>query len=259
MRRLPVCAALLALGAASASAQSADSASPYPASFGLSIGGNLGSYSVRDEFISHEKYSGTLPGLIVEWSDVGASGGNRFTFEYESAPAIKNHNVSTSILEFAMGIDWIYPVGEFSLFSKPVFASLGPSSEFYIHFRSQNLSTGGPAIFRTYSFASLFSVGASASFVCPVSAEFIADASIGTSLAGLGGRLVNPDDSQKSMFEFLTLVAGLRCKTDVGLRYMMLSNLSVRLGYRLEIVRIDAWDYFISGSDIAALSVRYGF
>ena len=254
-----LCAALLGLSAAPAPAQTADTALPYPASFGLSVQGNLGSYAVRDEFISHEKYSGALPGLIVEWSDVGASGGNRFTLEYASAPAIKNYNVSAAILEFALGIDWIYPVGRFSLFSRPVFASLGPSSEFYIHFRSQNLSTGGLAIFRTYSFASLFTVGVNASFVSPVSADFIADASFGASVAGLGGRLVNPDDSQSSMFEFLTLVAGLRCKTDIGLRYMVFSNLSVRLGYRLEIVRIDAWDYFISGSDIAALSVRYGF
>ena len=259
MRRPPLCAALLVLASAAARAQVPDSLSHFPSSFGLSVQGDLGSYAVRDEFISHEKYTGTLPGLIIEWSDIGASGGNRFTFEYASAPSIRNHNVSTGILELALGIDWTYPVGRFSLFSREVFASLGPSAEFFIHFRNQNLSTGGLAIFRTYSFASLFSVGMNASLVCPVSPDWIADASLGTTVAGLGGRLVNPDDSQKSMFEFLTLVSGLRCTADIGLRYALFSNLSVRLGYRLEIVRIDAWEYFISGSDIAALSVRYGF
>ena len=259
MIRQSLCAAVLGFGAVIASAQIRDSVPTTPPSFGLSVQGNLGSYAVRDEFISHEKYTGTLPGLIVEWSDFGGPGGNRFTFEYNYAPAIKNNNVSTEILEFALGIDWLYPVGRFSLFSRNVSAFLGPSAEFFIHFRTQNLSTGGLAIFRTYAFASLFSVGANTSFICPVSEDFIADASIGTSVVSLGGRLVNPDDSQASMFQFVTLISGLRCRTDIGLRYLVASNLSVRLGYRLEIVRLDAWDYFISASDIAALSVRYGF
>jgi hypothetical protein len=74
-----------------------------------------------------------------------------------------------------------------------------------------------------------------------------------------GGRFVNPENSDASFFKLLTLFSGLRFKTDVSLRYAFSSNFSVRLAYRIEVTRIDAWDYFISGSHMGVLSMHYGF
>ena len=121
------------------------------------------------------------------------------------------------------------------------------------------MATGGSAITRAYSLAMLLSAGATLEFVCPINKTLLADASLGTNVFSFGGRFVNPDNSDASFFKLLTLFSGLRFKSDVGLLYVLSSNFSVRLAYRFELTRVDAWDYFISGSDMGVLSVHYGF
>jgi hypothetical protein len=227
--------------------------------FGLSLQAGLGSYSIRDEFVSREKYSGALPVYLCTWTDATPSRASRISLEYRSSSTIKNYNVSASITEFSFGLDYLYPVGKFSILSKDVIAYLGPSPELFIHFRSQNIANGGSAITRAYSAAMLFSAGGALDLACPISNDLLADASIATNVLSFGGRFVNPENSNESFLKLLTLFSGIRLKSDIGLRYALSSHFSVRLAYRVEIARIDAWDYFVSGSDMGVLSVHYGF
>lgn len=227
--------------------------------FGLSLQAGLGSYAIRDEFISHEKYSGSLPVYLCMWTDATPRRASRISLEYRAGSEIKNYNVSTSITEFTFGLDYLYPIGKFSLLSKDVFAYLGPSPELFIHFRSQNIASGGSAITRAYSFALLFSAGGTLELACPINETLLADVSLMTNVLSFGGRSVNPQNSEEPFLKLLTLFSGLRFKTDIGFRYALSSDFFVRLAYRLEVTRIDAWNYFISGSDMGVLSVHYGF
>jgi hypothetical protein len=226
---------------------------------GLTMQAGFGSYVIRDEFISHETYSGTLPMYMFTWTDCTPSCASQVTLEYQAGSRIKNFSVSASITEFTFGMDYLYPIGKLSFLSKDVFAYLGPSPDLFFHYRSQNLANGGTAITRAYSVAMLLSAGATLDLVCPIKENILADISLGTNVLSFGGKFVNPDNSDESFFKLLTFFSGLRVKSDIGLRYAASSNLSVRLGYRFELTRIDAWDYFISGSDMGVLSIYYGF
>lgn len=239
--------------------QTGDSSSQSVFHRGLSLQAGPGWYSIRDEFISHQNYSGAMPVYLLTWTDVTDKRASNITLEYRAASAIRNYNVSASIVEFSFDINYLYPVGRFSLLSKDVVAYLGPSPEFFIHFRSQNIANGGSAIFRAYSAAMLFSAGATLALACPIANELTADASFETNVLSLGARFVNPDNSSEPFLKLLTPFSGWRSKTDIGIRYQLSSNISARLAYRVEIARINAWDYFISGSDMGVLSVFYGF
>jgi len=135
---------------------------------GISFEGGPGSFAVRDEFISRERYSGPLPLYSLTWTDVTAARANRIMLEYRTGAHVMNYNVSATITEFTFGLHYLYPIGRIPLFSKQVHAYLGPSPELFFHFRSQNLAGGGNAIFRAYSVAFLLSAGATASFFCPL-------------------------------------------------------------------------------------------
>ncbi len=240
-------------------AQSIDSSSTSILPIGLTIQSGLGSYSICDEFISREKYSGTLPIYMLMWTDATPRRASKITFEYRSGSEIKNYNVSATITEFTFGLEYLYPIGRFSLLSNDVFAYLGPSPDLFFHFRSQNIANGGSAITRAYSVAMLLSAGATLELACPINNGLLAGISLGTNVFSFGGRFVNPENSDATFFKLLTLFSGLRFKSDVGLRYALTSNFSVRLSYRFELTRVDAWDYFISGSDMGVLSLNYGF
>ena len=226
---------------------------------GLSFQVGLGSYAIRDEFISREKYSGALPVYLCTWTDATPSRASQISLEYRSSSTIKNYNVSASIIEFSFGLDYLYSIGKFSILSKDVAAYLGPSPELFLHFRTQNIASGGSAMTRAYSAAMLFSAGGTLDLACLLSDDLSADASFATNILSFGGRFVNPENSSESFLKLLTPFSGIRFKSDIGLRYALSSRFSVRLAYRVEIARINAWDYFISGSDMGVLSVHYGF
>ena len=61
---------------------------------GISVGYGQGLYSVKDEYISKEKYSGTLPYFNIEWVRFHNKNGYRLEFEYRKSTNITNNNMS---------------------------------------------------------------------------------------------------------------------------------------------------------------------
>ena len=239
--------------------QSGDSTGSFMPFKGLSVQAGLGSYALRDEFISGEKYSGPLPVYILTWTDGAPARTSQMVFELRAGSGIKNHNVSASITEIAFTFDFRYPIGTFTLLSHDVSAYLGPSPDFFVHFRSQNIAKGGYAITRAYSLAMLGSAGVTLTLQSSLNENLLADASFESNLLSIGGRFVNPDDSDEPFVKLLTPFSGLRFKSEIGLRYQLSSRLHMKLSYLFELTRITAWDYFISGSDIGILALHYRF
>jgi len=259
MKRLMLMILALSMARSNLLGQEGDSTISTLLSKGLTFRAGIGSYALRDEFISRETYSGALPVYMLTWTDGAPARISQMSFELRAGSAIRNHNISASITEFAFSFDYLYPVGKFTFLSHDVSVYLGPSPDFFVHFRSQNIAKGGSAITRAYSVAMLFSAGAILTFLSPLNESLLADATFESNVLSFGGRIVNPDDSDESFVKPLTPFSGLRFKSDAGLRYEVSSRLHVRLSYRFELSRIDAWDYFISGSDMGVLSLHYRF
>ena len=91
-------------------------ATEFPSGIFISYG--LGSYSVKDEYISKEKYSGTLPYFNVEWVRFHEKHAYCLEFEYRSSSEISNNNISAKVEQFTFNQDFIYSIGSFSIFSK---------------------------------------------------------------------------------------------------------------------------------------------
>lgn len=93
---------------------------------GVTIDYGLGHFSVRDEYNSKEKYSGTLPYFAASWPRFHNKYGFRQKLEFRGSSAIKNYNISTDIIQFSLHRDYLYPVGKFTILSKDIFSYLGP-------------------------------------------------------------------------------------------------------------------------------------
>ena len=55
-----------------------------------------GHCTVRDEYISKEKYSGVLPYFAASWSRFHNKYGFRQELEYRGSSEVKNYNISTT-------------------------------------------------------------------------------------------------------------------------------------------------------------------
>ena len=225
---------------------------------GISVEYGQGLYSVKDEYISKEKYSGTIPHIGVKWTKFHGNYGYILNLDFQNSSRIKNNNVSSDIYQFALNQGFLYPFPKYSLFSKDLYSYLGPSTDLYFFYNKQNIAISG--FDYASSFAILFSLGINSEFIIPLQNNFSIEGSLGFSVLSLGFRMVNDEDNNdESPAKLLTLFSGTNGSLKLGMRYYLLDNISLKLAYRFHLTRISSWTPLLSASDDLILSFTYGF
>ncbi len=224
---------------------------------GISVEYGLGKYSVRDEYISKEKYSGTLPSFKANWSRFHNKYGYFLSLEYGSSSKIKNYNVSTDIYHFALNQGFLYPLPRMSLFATDAYAFLGPSTELYFFYNKQNIAVSG--FDYAQSFAALLSIGLNSELILPIQQNLQAEGSLCLSMLSLGFRMVDSEEEDISPVKLLTLLSGTNVSFRLGIRYNLIDNFSLKLAYKLHLTRISSWDPLLSASDNLIVTVAYEF
>lgn len=227
---------------------------------GISIKYGVGSYSVRDEFLSVEKYSGAMPFFSVDWTRFRDNSGFRILFSTHNSSEIKNKNMTADVVNFSLAWDYFSQINTFQLFSQDCYLFAGPSAEMYIYSNDQNYATDG--IFFDMSFVSLISIGLNTGLYLPITNKFSIESSIRTNIFSLGIRmpLVNEVDgaeNDKSRFKLLTLFKAINSSFDLGVRYYLFNNLSMKAAYRFQYTNISVWEKLVSASDHLLLSFTY--
>ena len=224
---------------------------------GISVEYGLGNYSVRDEYVSKEKYSGTLPSFKANRSRFHNKYGYYLGLEYRNSSKIKNYNVSTDIYQFSLNQGFLYPLPKMSLFTRDVYAFLGPSTELYFFYNKQNIAVSG--FDYAQSFAALFSVGLNSEIIFPIRKDLQAESSLCLSILSLGFRMVDSEEEDVSPVKLLTLLSGTNASFRLGIRYNLIANFSLKLAYKLHLTRISSWDPLLSASDNLIVTMAYKF
>jgi len=227
----------------------------FPAGAALSWG--LGPVSIHDEYISKETYSGSLPSLYLQWARFHERNGYRIGVDLATSSDVRNHDVSTTITEFALDMDFLYPVGSVSLGSRRAFFFLGPSSGISVLVNDQEIASHGMEV--ALSFAGLFSLGVAGDAVVPLTSRLNAVGSFRTALASAGLRMVDlMDDDGESPLKLLGPFSATRAVASLGLLYRTLDWVSLGVGYQARLFRVTPWDPLVSTRDHLTLSVALG-
>ena len=224
---------------------------------GISIEYGIGSYSVKDEYISKEKYSGTLPYYSFGWARKHNKYVYRLEMAYRNSNNINNYNVSTNINQLTLNQGFLYPLKKMTLFKNDLFIWLGPSTEFFFYYSKPNIAVSG--FDYAQSFAGLFALGFNADVICPLKRNFQLESSLNLTALSLGFRMVDSEEDNQSPVKPLTLFSGLNSSFDLGARYYLFNRLSVKLAYKFELTRISAWDPLLSASDNLIIGLTYKF
>ena len=94
---------------------------------GITVSYGIGSYSLIDEYISGERYSGGLPLLSINWARLHDRYTYQLELEYRGSQGIENYNVSTGITQFTLNQGFLYPLKKSSLFRKDLYDLIMPS------------------------------------------------------------------------------------------------------------------------------------
>lgn len=225
---------------------------------GLSINGGVSFLAVKDEYISLEKYSATVPYFAISWSRLHETYGYRLQLEYESTSSLKNYNVSARVVQFSLNLDFLYPLGTARIFSKNVSFFLGPSSELFGYVRSQNISPY--SISNANSFLELVSGGIRAEAYYPLLSGVQITTFLQTSILSVGVKQISaPDGGNETATNILTPFSGLHSDLSINIAYNLTNSFSATSGYRFDVVNVNAWDLFTSAEDMFIASVSYNF
>ena len=225
---------------------------------GILIDYGIGNYSVKDEYISEEKYSGTLPYYNVEWVRFRNNNGYRLQFEYRKSTNIKNNNISAEVQQFSFNQDFIYPVGSFLLFSKRSYAFLGPSLQYYYYDINYNFVRPGTFIIPK-SFGNQGSLGINATLIVQVNKKLFFESFARSNLLSITGKLIDEAAYRDASPTLLTIFSATKFDFDLSIRYYLIKKISFSLGYKFDLSRINKWDPYIAASDNLIMSLHYKF
>lgn len=226
---------------------------------GISTRSGIRYTAIIDEFISQEKYSGTSPFFIIDWSKDHETYKFNLSFDILSSAKVKNYSMSAQITELAFNLSYLYPISDINIYDKKFQFFFGPMPEFYLHYRRENIAGGGSAMLDTYSFGLLISLGPRLNALLPLNESFLLEGNICSNLIGLGGKFVDPKDKKISMIKLQTIFSSQRVSFDAVVKYKLLNYLSASAGYKFYLTRMNSWDYFICANDNFIISLTYLF
>lgn len=225
--------------------------------FGIFFACGLGSYSVKDEYISNEKYSGSFPYFSAGWVKTHHKYVYRLEIEYRNSNEIRNNNVSTEITRFAQNQGFLYPLKKKSFLNNDLYIWLGPSTDFYFFYNVPNIAVSGFDYAQSY--AALFSLGFNADAIYPLNQNFQVESSLKMSLLSLGFRMVDSEEDNQSPVKPFSSFSGLNASLNFGIRYYLFKPLSMQVAYKFEFTRISAWEPLLSASDNLIIGLNYRF
>jgi hypothetical protein len=255
--RIIISACILLLTLESSAQDTGNNKTVFPS--GIMVGYGQGLYSVKDEYISKEKYSGTLPYFNLEWVRFHNKSAYRLEFEFRNSSNIKNNGISAEVMQFVFNQDFIYPVGSFPLLSRNVYAYMGPSAQFFYYDIKYNFAQPGTFI-SPKTFGIIGSLAVNTEFICPVNKKFMIEGLIRSNLLSFSGK-----DYDERKYEdepgptLLTVITATKFDFDLSVRYYIINRVSTALRYRFDLLRIDKWDPYIASSNNLIISLNYTF
>ncbi len=227
-----------------------------PSSKGLSLLYGSAHFAVRDRFLSQQKYSGGGQSLQIGWYELNEKRGFRLRLSLDRSASLRNFHISARLLRADLQLHYLYPIGAPLLFGRKLQLFLGPQAEISFYYRSQNIARGGAAVLDALSVAGLLSVGAGIEARLAFTDRLQLRGIARSSLLSLTGKLIDPTGDREEFAKVLTPFGALHWLSALDAEYLLLHRLSLWLGYRLDVLRISAWDELLSAGDTFFLTVQ---
>jgi hypothetical protein len=224
---------------------------------GISLGYGIGSYGLRDEYISPERYMGILPYYAIGWTRSHQKYIYKLDLTFRQSDGFKNNNVTSDVLAFKLGQGFLYPVTPLNLFRKKMGLWLGPTTD--VAYLENNPDIAVSGFDYTNSFATLISLGFRGDVIYPISGKVAVVSNLQLTVLSIGMRAVDAEEDDQAGTKLLTPVSGWNTSFDLGIGYDPLKWLSLGIHYRFDLVRITAWEDLLFAGNSAIMTLHINF
>jgi len=224
---------------------------------GISLEYGIGSFAVTDEYISKEKYSGSLPFYGISWYKLHDDYVYHLSMRYRNSSQIKNNNVSTDIHQFTLNQGFSYVLSKFTLFEKDAYLFLGPATELFFYYNKQNIAVSGFDYSQSYTM--LISGNLTSQLFIKLWKDLDLETNLEFSLLSLAFHIVDNEETDETPVKILSLFSGTNLNFSLAPRYYLLDNLSLKAAYLFRLTRISSWEPLLSASDNVVFTLTYGF
>jgi len=224
---------------------------------GLFVEYGFGYFTVKDTYISTQKYSGNVPYFSINWSRFMGNRGLLLGIESRSSTELFNNNVACKLTQNILKQDYFYSIGGFDLFKNKVHTYLGPSVNILLYTLNYDFGTYNHVT--TESNGTIVSLGFNTQFISKVTEKISAESTLHMSLVLIGSKAFQSYKYDEPLSKLLLVPKALNTVIDVGLRYYIFSSLSAKVAYKLQIYQINEWDPMIACSNNLIFSVTYHF
>lgn len=98
---------------------------------GLTVEYGIGAVALTDQYISKERYTGTIPYFFAGYGRMNDTKGFMVGFMYQHDDELENYNILADLKRTSLNFDQYFRLKEFQLFNKPATWYLGPSVEYF--------------------------------------------------------------------------------------------------------------------------------
>ena len=209
---------------------------------------------MKDELISKQKYSGSLPVYSLSWSKFNNVYGLRIYMNYEDAPGLKNYNITSSVQQTQIGIAFVYPIGSISFFSKNAYLFLGPAVDIFSHKQVLNISNFD--VYNASVNAWLYSGCVRAEAYYELKGNIRLHASGQISILSEAFKSTSDEGTQETI---VTPLSGFDSQIGIDILYKITKGFTASAGYRFRMAEISKWDYFVAAQDQFTAALSYKF
>ncbi len=224
----------------------------------LSLYGGTGRLSVKDDFISLRKYSGTFSTFGAEWGTEQDSVKNSFGIEYQHGSTVRNNNSGAEVFHMRMLFDHQSFFKKISVFGNDADWYVGPAGIMAMHIRSQQVALKDEMYSDYMSFFLENSIAVSTSVIMPIGGSWVINAGATMDVVTIGLRMIDNTKTEKDqMVKVLFPWSNLNGRCDLGVEYRLSNDLSVSGKYMFQFVRNTAWNDLFIAVDNAVVRVSY--
>jgi len=227
----------------------------YPGGIALRYGTSY--FSMKDQYISPERYQGLLPYYALGWTHTHQKYVYKLDFALRQSSVIENNDVSSDVLNFQLSQGFLYPLKAMTLFKKELGLWIGPSTDIYYFENNPDIAVSG--FDYTNSYATLISLGFRGDGIYPLSGRFAIESSLQFTLVSLGLRSVDSEEDDEPGAKLLSLASGLNTSFELGMRYNLIQWLSVGISYRFDLLRITAWEDILTAGNGGFFELHFNF
>ena len=205
---------------------------------GLTVEYGMGGCAIVDDYISHERYTGTLPYAGIWYNRLHDGRGFRLGITHQEDNDLENYAIRASFMRTAVNFDQIFLMKDFTLFNSPAAWYFGHSVEYFEYELINRFSSSH----KVMSELIMVSMGINTSLEVEFTRRLTAGFFLRSNILGVNHKTHDELKYADKMTVLQTLISANNLNADLYARYRVLRRVSLGLAGKAQYTRSSGWD-----------------